>query len=1010
MDVSNFVLSFLNKLSGRRARQLFDLTGVEICKDTGYKSGHEPPRDGWQNYDAQSPLTGDDTHFWFRAKFTTPPKEDGRYLELRASTGKEGEWDLTNPQGLLYLNGKMSHALDYGHREAPLEPSTEYTLYNYFNMGMYKGGRLYLKMAVWSVDLDVERLYYDMKIPYDACMLLPAADGERARMMSVLTEAVRRVDMREGIGKEFSESVMEAIRFMESEFYGKLCTPSGKPVVHCIGSTHIDVEWLWARDQTREKIQRSFSNVKSLMDRYPDFSFTLSQPELYRYLKEEAPEKYEELKSLVKEGRWEPEGAMYVEPDCNLTSGESLVRQIMYGKRFFKEEFGKDSKVLYLPDVFGYSAALPQILKKSGVDYFVTSKISWNDTNTMPNEMFYWEGIDGTEIFTSFMTAQPYGGYAKSARKNEATYNSNITASYVKGTWDRFSNKEFSNDVFMTFGYGDGGGGPTKEMLETEKRLRRGIPSLPVTRMNKLLPYLESVKGEFDESVKRCGYRPSWTGELYLEFHRGTYSSIAKVKRQNRYAENLLGAVESISALDKYMGGEVDREGLSESWRRVLHNQFHDILPGSSIKKVYDFTDKDYSEIEKWGNDTIREKLQSIKERVNTEGGILFYNPTCILRRAVSRCGEFIEYDDFVPPFGYTVVKKDLQKSRVRVKGLEAENDCFTLTLNESGEIARLYDKRVRRDIISDTANTIVAYEDYPLEYDAWELSEYYKLKSYRLDKAEITPIADGTRGGFVIVKRYMSSVITQTLWLYSYSDRIDFETHIDWHERHQVLKAHFPIAAHATSATYDVQFGHLSRPTHQNTSWDSAKFETYAHKWADISDYSFGAAILSDSKYGYSAEGSRLSLTLLKCATDPNPEADQGIHEFTYSIYPHIGGFREGGVIEAGIELNAPLYECEVRGQSGTLPETFSLASLSRSGAVITAVKPAEDDPSALIVRLYEAYDSKDEITLTVPGGYKRAYLTNILEENIAPLDIVNGNVRLSLSNFEIVTVKLEK
>ena len=1009
MNITQFVLSFLNKLGERMSTKLYDIDGVEIC-DTDYKVGHEPPKEGWRAYDAITPLTGDDTHFWFRANFKTPSAKKNEYFILSATTGKEGTWDLTNPQGLVYLNGKMVHALDYGHREVPLDEATDYSLYNYFNMGMYKGGKLYLKMSVKAVNSEVEKLYYDIKVPYDACLLLDENDGDRLHMMSVLADAARMVDLREGIGERFYETVSDALAFMESEFYSKLCTTEGKPTVHCIGSTHIDVEWLWARDQTREKIQRSFSNIKSLMDRYPEFNFTLSQPELYRYLKEEAPEKYEELRKLVKSGRWEPEGAMYLEPDCNLTSGESLVRQLIYGKRFFREEFGVESKVLYLPDVFGYSAALPQILKKSGVDYFVTSKISWNDTNTMPMDMFYWEGIDGTEIFTSFITAQPFGGIARSGGKNLTTYNSDITASYVKGTWDRFSNKEYTNRIFMTFGYGDGGGGPTKAMLETARRCAKGIPTLPVTKTDKLLPYLKCAKDEFDKSIERTNRKPRWVGELYLEFHRGTYTSIAKVKKSNRFSENLLAAAEAVSALSGSYGSEFDRDGMRNAWRRVLHNQFHDILPGSSIKKVYDFTDGDYKEIKEYGESVINAQLSDIAKKISTAGGHLVFNPTGVSRYAVVNDGGYVETDVKVPSFGYTVVRNCDAVSKVKITDLTVENEYYTLTLDSKGRIASLFDKRVGRSVLNGLGNVLTAYEDYPIEYDAWELADYYKLKPYELaDDAVITPIYDGTRAGFTIERKYMNSVIRQTLWLYSKSPRIDFDTYVDWHERHQILKADFPLNVHATSASYDVQYGHVTRPTHQNTSWDRAKFEIYAHKWADISEYGYGAALMSDSKYGYSVSGSKLSLTLLKCATDPNPEADQGEHRFTYSLLPHVGGFREGGVIDESIALNQPMYALEIESGSGELPETYSFVSLDKSSSVITAVKPAEEG-DALIVRFYDAFDTKTDVSLSIPSMYKKAYLADLMENEIEPLEIKDGKVTLPVSNFEIITVKLFK
>ena len=1006
MNLNKCVLSFLNTATGLLDRKLWDVSDVEIC-DTGYKKNNQPPKEGWRPYDVSVPLTGDDAHFWLRASFRTPSVAENEYLILRTKTGREGMWDATNPQGLLYLNGEMVQGLDTNHTDAFLDADIDYILHNYFHMGTYKGGAVKCEMALYAVNKDVEHLYYDIKVPYDACQLLSEGDGDYARMMSVLADATRLVDFRQPYSAEFNRSVKEAIDFMEREFYGKLCSPVGKPVVHCIGHTHIDVEWKWARAQTREKIQRSFATAKSLMDRYPEYRFMLSQPELYRYLKEEAPEKYEELKSLVKEGRWEPEGAMYLEPDCNLTSGESLVRQLMFGKRFFKEAFGVDSKVLFLPDVFGYSAALPQILKKSGVEHFVTSKISWSDTNTMPMDLFYWEGIDGTEIFTSFMTAQDFGGIPGKGGKNRTTYNALLSSTFVKGTWDRFQQKEYTDHVYMTFGHGDGGGGPTKKMLEIQRRTARGIPTLPVTVTDGLLSYLETAKKEFDAACKRTSRKPKWVGELYLEFHRGTYTSIAKVKKSNRDSEFLLGNAEALSVTHLFLGGSYDADGLNRYWRKTLHNQFHDILPGSSVDEVYRGTDKDYAEISEYGNRVVDEKLNKIASRLNTDGGVLLYNPTGFERNAVVTQNGYCETAETVPAFGWTVVKNTAADSKVKVDGSTAENEFYVLTLNRAGQIVSLFDKRVQREVLTEKGNVLVAFEDYPTKYDAWELEDYYKLKSYEMgEDAVIRPVMDGTRGGFLIERTYMNSTIKQTLWLYSESSRIDFETEMDWHEHHQVVKAKFPLNIHAMKADFDVQYGHVSRPTHQNTSWDKAKFETYAHKWVDVSESGYGVALLNDCKYGHGVEGGELSITLVKCSTDPNPQADQGAHRFTYSLYPHIEDFRRGGVIEESYVLNQPLYEKVIGTNHGDMPQRYSFVSVDKPNAVITAVKKAEKD-DGLIVRFYDAYDCKSNVTVSVPETYQKAYLCDLMENELEELTVKAGKVTLPVKNFEIVTVK---
>ena len=997
MTLNKCIQSFLNTLGPLICRHLCAITAVEVC-DTGYKTDNTPPAEGWRPYDG-SLLSGDDSHYWLRTAFHTPTIEDGEYLILRTDLGR----NAYNSQGLIYLNGYMAHGLDSNHPDVTLEPDTDYTVHNYFHIGTFQGGSAECRMNLFAVSRDLEQLFYDVQVPFEACKLLPEGSEDYARMMSVLVDATRLVDFRAPQSQAFADSIRQAIAYLAKEFYGKLCTTAGKPIVHCIGHTHIDVEWKWARAQTREKIQRSFSTAKALMDEYPEYSFMLSQPELYRYLKEEAPEKYEELKELVREGRWEPEGAMYLEPDCNLTSGESLVRQIIHGKRFFREEFGIDSRVLFLPDVFGYSAALPQILKKSGVDYFVTSKISWNDTNTMPADMFYWEGIDGTEIFTSFMTAQRFGG------GNGTTYNSLINPTFVKGTWDRFQQKEYTDHIFMTYGFGDGGGGPTRAMLENQRRMAKGIPSLPVTQMDNLVPYLQTAKGDFDDTCRRTGRTPRWVGELYLEFHRGTYTSIGKVKKSNRYSEFLLGAAEAISATHLALGGDYDDAGLNRSWRKTLHNQFHDILPGSSIEPVYDGTDKDYAEISSFGEGVIEDKLTALSSRIHTAGGTLVYNPTGFARKAVLTENGYTETDRVVPPFGWTVLRDVQPICKVKVDGLTLENDFYALTLNPAGQIIRLLDKRADREVFRGKGNVLTIFEDYPTVYDAWELEEYYKLKSYELDgEANITPVVDGSRAGFILERTYMSSTIRQTLWMYSDNPRIDFETEVDWHEHHQILKAFFPLDVHATSASYDVQFGHVTRPTHQNTSWDAAKFETYAHKWVDVAENGYGVALLNDGKFGHAVEGNLLSITLLKCASFPNPNADQGKQSFTYSLLPHADDFRRGGVIEESHFLNRPLYERSSPAAEGDLPETYSFISADKPNVVITAVKQAEDK-SGVVVRLHDAYDCRTKVSLTVPNGYTRAYLCDLLENELEEIAVEDGRISLPVANFEIVTIKFK-
>lgn len=1001
------------RISWQKLRQfanikLYDLEGVEYVK-CGYKTDNSFPESGWQPFTADTKMTGRDAHYWLRASFKTPPKKENTSYYIKCTTGFEGEWDGTNPQGIIYLNGEMVQGVDTNHIEIYLEPDTEYTMYNYFYLGLIKNN-VPLHMAMYELDEKSEQLYYDIRVPYDVFMMHRQNEDAHEIIIPVLEQTCNLIDFRKPFSDEYKASVSRAVDFIEEEFYEKICTEEGKPIVDCIAHTHIDIEWLWARAQTREKIQRSFTNALALMKKYPEYKFMLSQPELYRYLKEEAPEKYEELKQLVKEGRWEPEGAMYVEADCNLISGESLVRQIYQGKRFFKDEFGVDNKILFLPDVFGYSAAIPQILKKSGIRHFVTSKISWNETNTMPVDCFMWEGLDGTEIFTNFITAQNYKGIDPD---RYTTYVGHLTPSEVKGTWNKFIEKQYSHRALTTYGFGDGGGGPTKEMLENQRRMAKGIPGMPVTKLPTLIEHLDKKREEFDESCKKLKRTPKWVGELYLELHRGTYTSMAKNKRGNRKSEQALGKAEGLSYIGLMLGSEYDAKGLYNNWNRVLHNQFHDIIPGSSIKDVYDGTDVDYKEIAEYTDGVINEKIGVIAKNITTDGGLLVYNPSGFERSGIATVGgKTVELTEAIPAFGWKVVNKFNDECRVAVNGLTAENKFYKMTLDNAGRIAELFDKSANRQVFKsgEYGNEFQAFEDFPRLYDNWEITDYYKQKKWVLDdEAQITPVTDDSRAGFRVVKKYLDSEIIQNIWLYSDTDRIDFDTDIDWHERNQVLKVAFPVDVHANTATYETQFGHIERPTHGNTSWDQAKFEVCAHKWVTVAENGYGVGLLNDCKYGFNTEGSTMKLTVLKCSQYPNEEADQGAHKLTYSIMAYEGDFREAGVINEAYALNQPFTVAQVCANKGALADEFSLVSCDRANVIVETVKKAEDD-DGMIVRMYDAFNRRANATVTVAEGFKKAYLCDLMENQIEELEFSDNKVTVPVSNFEIITLKFTR
>lgn len=1009
----NFICDKIEKicetLKSQMISERFDISDVYFLK-TDYKTDNTlPKREQMIPFDTNANISGIDTHYWFNLKFKTP-KSPNRDSEVYFSliTGKEGEWDAKNPQGLVYTNSKIVQGLDVNHTELRLDFDTEYDMHIYFYVGMTTDAVRFVP-SVFVCDSQIKKLYYDLYVPLCAALCQAPDSDEHVSIIKALDLALMELDLRKPKSDLYYKSIDKTIDTLKEDFYEKICGENGK-TVSCIGHTHIDIAWLWTLKQTREKAQRSFSTVLNLMEQYPEYKFMSSQPHLYENIKQDAPELYERIKKAVKDGRWEVEGAMWCEADCNLISGESFIRQIMHGKRFIKEEFGKESEILWLPDVFGYSAAMPQILKKCGVNKFVTSKISWNETNRMPFENFMWEGIDGTKIFTEFMTAQDYK-YDEPIR-NGATYVGYIRPSQVLGSWKRYTLKEYNTNPLLTFGFGDGGGGPTADMLEQQKRTSFGLPGIPKTKIEFSKDHLENVYNNFKEASKKLHHTPTWVGELYLEFHRGTYTSIAKNKKNNRTSELLYQKAETAGVFDRLLtGADYNRDIYYNGWRGIVTNQFHDIIPGSSIFDVYEQCDIDYKKIIDSGNDAFEKSINSIATNLQTEGGTFAYNPNSFaVSDVIENNGKYVYVKD-VPAFGYSVCKPE-EVCSVTASKNKIESHNYIIQLDEFGNIVSLYDKMLETELASENGklNELKLYEDIPRQYDAWEISSYYKEKAYDLtENVEVEPVNCGAAAGVKITRRVFDSLICQTILLYDDIRRIDIKTDIDWHEEHMLLKAHFPFNVHASKATYDIQFGNVERNNHENTSWDAAKFEVCAHKWADISEDGYGVSILNDCKYGYSCLGNVMTLSLLKCATYPNPEADKGKHSFTYSIYPHKGSFKDGGTVREAYKLNQKLVLRDIGKQSGSLPEKHSMLSCDCDNIFIETIKLAEDDNS-VIVRLYDAYNRKSSPTIEFNFDIKNAYIADMLENPVEKTEVLdNRKIKLNVSNYEIVTLKLE-
>ena len=732
---------------------------------------------------------------------------------------------------------------------------------------------------------------------------------------------------------------------------------------------------------------------------------------------------------------------MWVEADCNLTSGESLTRQILLGSKFIKDEFGKDVEYLWLPDVFGYSWALPQILKKAGINTFMTTKISWNEFNKMPYDTFEWEGIDGSRVLTHFVPTRDYNKAAVEGgteTEHFTTYNGYINPSQMKGAWARYSQKYLNEEVLCSFGFGDGGGGPTKDMLENQRRLAKGLPGMPRTKMSTAKEFFHVL----DKHVTDKKYLPTWVGELYLEYHRGTYTSMARNKKFNRKAEFAYQNEEMYAMLDaQTAGGAYPEKELHEGWEVILRNQFHDILPGSSIKEVYDDSKAEYEGIFAENKALTDATLAHIAAGVKApKHSLVVYNPNSAAaydvvtftvpegmgepavydgetKLAVQKTadGTYVFFAAGVPGKGYKtyIVKEEAADTTpsMEVSTEVMENEYFKVEYNEKGQFAKIYDKKADRDILKPgkAGNVIVSYEDRPHNYDAWDVNNYYTEKSWNIDQVSAMEVVENgpVRACVKVERKYLDSTITQFIYLYHNIPRIDIKNVIDWKEHQIFVKDYFPIDVHTNEATFDIQYGNVKRDTHDNTSWDFAKFEVCHHKWMDVSEDGYGVSMLNDCKYGVGVRNGVIGMSMLKSAIHPNPEADKELHEFTYSIYPHQGGWREAGTVKQAYQINNPLTYSWKENEGGTLAPEYSLVSSDQDNAVIEVVKKAEDS-DAVIIRLYECYNRRTPVTLIFGKELTSVVECNMMEEGADPVEFTGNQATFEMKPYEIKTLKV--
>lgn len=864
-------------------------------------------------------------------------------------------------------------------------------------------------------DLELRDLYYDVDFTSALLDTIATDDPAYATILRALNDVVNL----------FSPQNRETIARARKLIRDALGTLNGelKHTIVPVGHAHLDTAWLWPISITKKKMAHTTATQLGLMERYPEYVFVHSQASQYEWLEKEYPALFQRVKAAIDRGQWEPVGSMWVEADCNLTGAESLIRQFLYGRRYFREKFGYETHDMWLPDVFGYSAALPQILAKFNIKYFLTQKISWNQFNKFPHHTFWWRGIDGTRVWTHFPPADTYNA---SAEPKEVVYS-------VKN----YKDQGRLDQSLYVFGWGDGGGGPTERHLEF---LRRG-------RMAPSYPEVASGKKAIDffrEAKNRSKDLSTWVGELYLELHRGTYTSQAANKRDNRRTEFLLRDAELLSCFVAGFPASYPQAELEEAWKLVLLNQFHDIIPGSSVREVYEDSDRDYKKVYEIGNRIVDESLAKIGSAFDTSAMgrpvALFQNSTVATQGEIpwneeAAPASLITSDEHLPvqlveefderklivatPSGAlgSVVVGDLSdtpapnKSRLKSSNRRIENGELSVRFDPNGNITSIQSLEDGTEFLAPgrLGNVFQLMDDKPLFWSAWDIDVFAYETVQELLKSESFEIVERgpVRVAAEVVKRFGNSTIRQRISL-GPTPGIRFDTVVDWHEEDKLLKVAFPVNVNAARATYEIQFGNVERPTHYNTSWDMAKFEVCAQKWVDLSEGDQGVALINDGKYGHDINGNVMRLTLLRAPKAPDPICDMGRHRFSYSLLPHYGPYNYAGIVQAAYAFNSPMRSARLEsavGESGALPP---LVSCDDRNIVIESVKKAEDSGD-LIVRVYECHNSRGRAFVSCARSFRAAMLCDLEENEIAELDVQDGMVELEYKPFEILTVKLK-
>ncbi|MCX6553997.1 MAG: glycosyl hydrolase-related protein [Candidatus Aminicenantes bacterium] len=875
--------------------------------------------------------------------------------------------------------------------------------------------------------------------PYDIPDQRRVDKAKLARLNAAFAKAVSAFDqqaLEAGDWPRLQASLKRSLR-LAAEVKSYL----GEFRVNLVGNAHIDIAWLWRMAETMALSRNTYQTVIANMADYRELTYAQSQAVTYDWMEKKHPDLFRAIREKVRSGRWEIVGGMWVEPDCNLIAGESWTRQLLYGKKYFREKFGVDVRTGWNPDSFGYNWNMPQLYKLGGIDSFITQKLWWNDTTVFPHFLFNWQGVDGSSILTYMPPL---------------SYDSSLQLKDVANGVSKYEATTGSKESLLLYGLGDHGGGPNREILDRV----RGYAQLPMS-----LKFSHTTAGPFlQQKRKQKLDLPLWQDELYLEYHQGTFTTQGAIKKNNRRSEAMLATTEKLAAIASMLGEAYPKDELERIWKSALTLQFHDILPGSSISAVYRDALETYKDIQQ----ELKRLQDKALERIRRSIGepirgipVLVFNPLSWERddvvtfhslitkiRLLDEEGRDVAFEygktvdgnrqeitfiaRKVPPLGYRnysylPIMDDTAKAAAPPdpgKGV-LENDSLRVVIDEaSGNLTSIFDKRLNREFVApgQEANKLWVYEDRPENWDAWNIG--YTGRGWELNKADrVEPVSAGpVKTVYRVDKSFLgiskersyptedfpSSFFTQYITLYNGLDRVDIRTEADWWEDHMSLKACFPVAVKADKAFYEIPFAAIGRTTHFETLWEKARYEVPALRWADLSDEKGGLALLNDSKYGHDIHGNVMKLSLLRSPTWPDPMADRGRHEFTYSLYPHAGNWSEGQVVRRGQELNQPLLTwCPGGERDGALKNVQSFFGIEGDGVIIDAIKLAEDN-SGLIFRLYEANGRAENATLRFFRKPVRAVTADLQENETAPLSLKGDRLELSFRAFEIKTVKV--